>query len=159
MLSQVHSLLCSRFSRLSRLESIANTPFEFLEPRTTRRARTRASSSFTALGSHPGGEGKPSPWTLPRTASGLQGTLPFLFAIFARFAVIFSSELQRTLRLNSMNREQRERREQGGTNHTTFRGFRAFRGENSNSHSFLFLLASASNSNGHTAFFIKLQET
>ena len=33
-----------------------DTPFEFHEPRTTRTTRTRASSSFTALGSHPGGE-------------------------------------------------------------------------------------------------------
>ena len=28
-----------------------------------------------------------SPWTLPRTASDLLGTLPFLFAVFAYFAV------------------------------------------------------------------------
>ena len=34
--------------------------------------------------------GETSPWTLPRTASDLQGTLPILFAIFAPFAVKFS---------------------------------------------------------------------
>ena len=31
--------------------------------------------------------GETSPWTLPRTALNLQGTLPFLFAYFAPFAV------------------------------------------------------------------------
>ena len=31
--------------------------------------------------------GEPSPWTLPRTALNLQRTLPFLFAVFAPFAV------------------------------------------------------------------------
>ena len=37
-------------------------------------------------------EGKPSPWTLPRTAFNLQGTLPFLFAIFACFAVKITTD-------------------------------------------------------------------
>ena len=68
-----------------------DTPFKFHEPRTTRTVRTRASSSFTALSSHPGGEGKPSPWTLSRTALNLLGTLRF----------------------RTMNREQREQYEQG----------------------------------------------
>ena len=39
----------------------------------------------------------------------LLGTLPFLFAVFARFAVKF----QRTLRFRNLNREQRKRHEQG----------------------------------------------
>ena len=41
-----HSLFCSRFSRLSRLESIADTPFEFHAPRTTRRVQTRRSRPY-----------------------------------------------------------------------------------------------------------------
>ena len=41
-------------------------------------------------------------------------TLLFLFAVFACFADIFPSEIQRTLRFRNMNREQRERYEQGG---------------------------------------------
>ena len=47
------------------VENTTDTPFKFYEPRTTRTARTRASSSFTALGPLFRGEGKPSPWTLP----------------------------------------------------------------------------------------------
>ena len=84
-----------------------DTPFKFHEPRTTRTVRTRASSSFTAFGSHPGGEGKPSPWTLPRTALNLQGTLHFLRFEAIRDASFF------------------------------VRGFRAFRGENYSGHSLL----------------------
>ena len=121
------SLSCLHGGGLDRQRVPAATPLKFYEPRTTRRVRTRATSSFTALGSQPGGEGKPSPWTLRGTASGLQGTLRFLFAAFACFAVkiikdtpffvrgfaYFAVKIQRTLTLNSMNRERRELHERG----------------------------------------------
>ena len=37
--------------------------------------------------------GEPSNWTPPRTASGLQRTLRFLFAIFAHFAVKITADI------------------------------------------------------------------
>ena len=55
--------------------------------------------------------GKPSPWTLPRTASGLQRTLRFLFAAFAPFAVKFITDTPFFVRV-----------------------FRVFRGENYKGH-------------------------
>ena len=70
------------------VENITDTPFKFYEPRTTRTARTRRSRPYnlsrldlqrTLRFTFP-----PSP---SRTSSGLQGTLPFLFACFAPFAV------------------------------------------------------------------------
>ena len=69
-----------------------------------------------------------------------------LSQVFPCFAVIFTSEIQRTLPLNSMNHEQHKGYKQRETDRTNFRGFRAFRGENYNGHSlggakvFLFLL-------------------
>ena len=95
-----------------------------LEPRTTQTTRTRASSSFTAFGSHPGGEGKPSPWTLPRTALNLQGTLPFLFAIFAHFAVKITADIP----FSGGKGELSLRGKSSGDTPFFVRDFRAFRG-------------------------------
>ena len=68
--------------------------------------------------------GETSPWTLPRTASDLQGTLPFLFAIFAPFAVIITMDTP--FEFHEPRTPRRARTRKAG--HTTFRGFRAFRG-------------------------------
>ena len=94
------SLFCSRFSRLSRLEIERTLPLNSMN--------REHSEGYEQ------GEADQTNFSRLSRVSRLkiQRTLPFLFAVFARFAVIFSSELQRTLRLNSMNREQRERYEQ-----------------------------------------------
>ena len=74
------------FSCISRLNSNSHS---FWISWTANNANGANEGLFFLHGSrfHPRVEGKPSPWTLPRTAFNLQGTLPFLFAVFVPFAV------------------------------------------------------------------------
>ena len=83
----------------NRFKATRDTPFEFHEPRTTRTARKRASSSFTALGSTL--EWRENlllglflePLSIYKghsllVRSKVSGDTPYLFAVFASFAVV-----------------------------------------------------------------------
>ena len=132
------------------VRNTADTPFEFYEPRTTRRARTRASSLPSRLSVHTLEERGNSPWTLPRTASDLLGSLPFLFAVFAPFAVRIIADSPFEFHEPRTTRTVRTRASSSFTALVPslegwwklslvppffVRGFRAFRGEIFNEHS------------------------
>ena len=79
--------------RISRLDLLWTLPFRIMNRE--RRERHERGPLLPSLLSVLSLErmGKPSPWTLPRTALNLQGTLPFLFAVFACFAVKITADI------------------------------------------------------------------